>query len=153
MTATTMTCRVCAVVVPEGEFCGNCGATATARRGDGPSWLRLSAYAAAPGECVLRPAVPSTVFPRAPRHLRVAFGVALIGVVALLVGAAAAMWLAPLIGVVGVGLPVVFLAYLAVADVMADRLAGTLLVSAVLSVAGGVGWSIATDLAAARVDD
>jgi len=153
MTATTMTCRVCAVVVPEGEFCGNCGATATARRGDGPSWLRLSAYAAAPGERVLRPAVPSTVFPRAPRHLRVAFGVALIGVVALLVGTAAPMWLAPLIGVVGVGLPVVFLAYLAVADVMADRLAGTLLVSAVLSVAGGVGWSIATDLAAARVDD
>jgi len=150
---TTMTCRICAVIVPTGEFCGNCGTTATPRRGDGPPWLRLSAYAAAPGEHVLRPAVVSTIFPALPRHSRVTFGVALLGVAALLVGTALPMWVPALIGVVGAGLPAVFLAYLREADAVADLSTGRLLVTAVLGIAGGVGWSIATDVAAARVDD
>ncbi|KAA0094666.1 zinc ribbon domain-containing protein [Mycolicibacterium sp. P1-18] len=150
---TTMTCRVCAVIVPTDEFCGNCGATASPRRGDGPSWLRLSAYAAAPGERVLRPAVVSTVFPALPRHSRVAFGVALVIVVALLVGTALPMWVAALIGVVGAGLPAVFLAYLKASHTATDSSALALVVVALLGIAGGVGWSIATDVAAARVDD
>jgi hypothetical protein len=150
---TTMTCRICAVSVPTGEFCGNCGATASPRRGDGPPWLRLSAYAAAPGEHVLRPAVISTVFPSLPRHFRVAFGVALVGVVALLVGTALPMWVAALIGVVGAGLPALFLAHLKEADAGTDPSTGTLVVVALLSIAAGVGWSIATDVAAARVGD
>ena len=150
---TTMTCRICAVIVPTGEFCGNCGATASPRRGDGPPWLRLSAYAAAPGQHVLRPAVISTIFPALPRHSRMAFGVALIGVMALLVGTALPMWVAALIGVVGAGLPALFLAYLKEADAVADPSPGPLIVSALLSIVGGVAWSIATDVAAARVDD
>ena len=117
---TTMTCRVCAVIVPTGEFCGNCGATASPRRGDGPAWLRLSAYAAAPGERVLRPAVISTDLPVAATASRMAFGVALVGVVALLVGTALPMWLAALIGLVGFGLPLLFLAYLGETDAVAD---------------------------------
>lgn len=150
---TTMTCRICAVIVPTGAFCGNCGATASPRRGDGPSWLRLSAYAAAPGEHVLRPSVTSTLFPYLPRHSRMAFGVGLVGVVVLLVGTALPMWLAALIGVVGIGLPALFVAYLWEADARTDPSTSTLAVVALLSIAGGVGWSIATDLAAARVDD
>lgn len=150
---TTMTCRICAVIVPTGEFCGNCGATASPRRGDGPPWLRLSAYAAAPGEHLLRPAVISTMFPALPRHSRVAFGVALVGVLVLLVGTALPMWLAALIGVVGAGLPALFLAYLWEADAGADTSSGTLVVVALLSIVGGVGWNFATDVAAARVDD
>lgn len=150
---TTMTCRICAVIVPTGEFCGNCGATASPRRGDGPPWLRLSAYAAAPGEHVLRPAVISTLFPYLPRHSRVAFGVGLVGVVVLLVCTALPMWQAALIGVVGIGLPALFVAYLKEADAGEDPSTSTLVVTALLGVAGGVGWSIATDLAAARVDD
>ncbi|KQY06257.1 hypothetical protein ASD37_18340 [Mycobacterium sp. Root135] len=150
---TTMTCRICAVIVPTGEFCGNCGATASPRRGDGPPWLRLSAYAAAPGEHVLRPSVISTLFPYLPRHSRVAFGVGLVGVVVLLVGTALPLWQAALIGVVGIGLPALFVAYLRAADAGKDPSTSTLVVTALLGVAGGVGWSIATDLAAARVDD
>lgn len=150
---TTMTCRICAVIVPTGEFCGNCGATATPRRGDGPPWLRLSAYAAAPGEHVLRPAVISTMFPALPRHSRMAFGVALIGVMALLVGTALPMWVAALIGVVGAGLPALLLTYLKESDAVRDTSTSTLLVTALLSIVGGVAWSIATDAAAARVDD
>ena len=150
---TTMTCRICAVIVPTGEFCGNCGATASPRRGDGPPWLRLSAYAAAPGEHVLRPAVISTIFPSLPRHSRVAFGVALVGIVALLVGTALPLWQAALIGAVGAGFPALFLAYLKEADAATDSPTGTLAVVALLGIAGGVGWRFATDLAAARVDD
>ena len=103
---TTMTCRICAVIVPTGEFCGNCGATASPRRGDGPPWLRLSAYAAAPGEHVLRPSVISTLFPIAAKAFQ--DGVRRrrsIGVIVLLVGTALPLWQAALIGVVGVGLP------------------------------------------------
>lgn len=150
---TTMTCRICAVIVPTGEFCGNCGATASPRRADGPPWLRLSAYAAAPGEHVLRPSVITTLFPSLPRHLRVAFGVALLGVVALVVATALPMWLSPLIGVVCAGLPVVFLAHLREADAASDPTTVTLAVIAVLNIAGGAAWRIATDVAASRVDD
>lgn len=150
---TTMTCRICAVIVPTGEFCGNCGATASARRGDGPPWLRLSAYAAAPGQHVLRPSVTTTLFPYLPRHSRVAFSVGLVAVVVLLVGVALPMWQAALIGVVGIGLPALFVAYLKEADAVRVAPTSTLVVTALLGVTGGVGWSISTDLAAARVDD
>lgn len=150
---TTMTCRVCDVIVPTGEFCGNCGATVSPRRGDGPPWLRLSAYAAAPGEHVLRPSVTSTIFPSLPRRSRTTFGVALLGLTALLVGTALPMWLAPLIGVVGFALPVLFVAYLLKSDAVADLSLGTLVTTAGLAIAFGIGWSLATDVAAARVDD
>jgi len=102
---TPMTCRVCGVTVPAGEFCGNCGATESGRRGNGPAWLRLSAYAVAPAEHVLSPSVISTIFPSLPRHSRTAFRVALIAVVALMLGSALPLWQAALIGLLGFGLP------------------------------------------------
>lgn len=153
MTTGGMTCRVCDVVVPRGVFCGNCGATASRRRGDGPSWLRLSAYSAAPREHVLSPRVTSTIFPSLPRRSRTAFGVALVGVVALMLGTALPMWQAALIGLVGFGLPLLFLAYLKETDAFTDLSVGTLLTTAVLGIAFGVGWGLATDAAAARTDD
>ena len=150
---TTMTCRVCGVTVPAGEFCGNCGATESHRRGDGPAWLRLSAYAAAPTEHVLSPRITSTIFPSLPRRSRTAFGVALIAVIALMLGSALPMWQAALIGLVGFGLPLLFVAYLRETDAFADLSVVTLVITAVLGVAFGVGWGIATDVAAARTDD
>lgn len=149
----TMTCRVCDVIVAEGEFCGNCGATASPRRGDGPPWLRLSAYAPAPGEHVLRPSVTSTIFPALPRRSRTTFGVALLGLTALLVGTALPLWQASLIGLVGFALPVIFVAYLLESGAVADLSVGTLVAAAGLGIAFGIGWSLATDAAAARVDD
>jgi hypothetical protein len=150
---TTMTCRICDVIVPTGEFCGNCGATASRRRRDGPPWLRLSAYAAAPGGHVLRPSVTSTIFPSLPRRSRTAFTVALIGVIAMILGTAVPMWQAALIGLVGFGLPLLFLAYLAEINAFTDLSVGTLMTTAVVGIAFGVGWRLATDAAAARVDD
>ncbi|MDT5363245.1 MAG: hypothetical protein QOC69_5007 [Mycobacterium sp.] len=150
---TPMTCRVCGVTVPAGEFCGNCGARESGRRGDGPAWLRLSAYAAAPAEHVLSPSVTSTIFPSLPRHSRTAFRIALIAVVALMLGSALPLWQAALIGLLGFGVPLLFLAYLRETDAFADLSVGTLVNTAVLGVAFGVGWGIATDVAAARTDD
>ena len=150
---TTMTCRNCDVIVPTGEFCGNCGATASPRRGDGPHWLRLSAYSAAPGGHVLRPSVTSTIFPSLPRRSMTAFTVALIAVVAMILSTAVPMWQAALIGLVGFGLPLLFVAYLKESDAVADLGVATLLATAVLGIAFGVGWSLATDTAAAQVDD
>ena len=148
-----MTCRVCGVTVPAGEFCGHCGAPESPRRGDGPAWLRLSAYAAAPAEHVLRPSVTSTIFPALPWHSRTAFRVALIAVVALMLGSAIPLWQAALIGLLGFGLPLLFLAYLREADAFADLSVGTLVITAALGIAFGIGWGIATDVAAARTDD
>jgi hypothetical protein len=147
---TTMTCRICDVTVPTGEFCGNCGATASPRRGD---WLRLSAYAAASGEHVLRPSVTSTIFPSLSRNSRMTFRVALIGMIALMLGSALPMWQAALIGLVGFGTPLLFVAYLKESDAFADLSVGTLVSTAVLGIAFGIIWGLATDAAAARTDD
>ncbi|MDT5177895.1 MAG: hypothetical protein QOJ95_2093 [Mycobacterium sp.] len=150
---TDMTCRHCAVTVPAGEFCGNCGATASPRRGDGPVWLRLSAYSAASGEHVLRPSVTSTIFPALPRHSRMTFRIALVGVIAVMLGSAVPMWQAALIGLVGFGLPLLFTVYLKETDAFADLSIVTLIVTAVLGIVFGVGWGLATDAAAAATDD
>jgi membrane protein implicated in regulation of membrane protease activity len=145
------TCRVCAVDVPAGEFCGNCGATESPRRGDGP--FRLLAHAAAPNQRVMSPRLTSTLFPALPRRSRTTFGIALVGVVALMLGSAVPLWQAALIGLVGLGLPVLFVAYLAQTRALGDPSLGTVVVAVIVGVALGVGWALATDAAAAGVED
>ena len=61
----TMECRVCQTDVPAGEFCGLCGDFLKEKPGNGPSWLRLRAYGADPGEHLLRPSLASSIFPAA----------------------------------------------------------------------------------------
>ena len=70
-----------------------------------------------------------------------------------MLGSALPLWQAALIGLLGFGLPLLFVAYLRETDAFADLSVGTLVVTAVLGVAFGVGWGIATDVAAARTDD
>lgn len=149
----TMACRACGHDVAVGAFCGDCGATRSTRRGDGPDWLRLSAYAAAPDTSVSRPSITSTLFPRLPRHSRTVFAVALIGLVVVLAVTAAVQWQAPLIGIVTAGLPLLFLAYLAETDAFQDLSVGALLITAVLGNGLGVGWALGTDAAVARTED
>jgi hypothetical protein len=150
---TLTTCRLCDVSVPSGEFCGNCGADQSAQLRDGGPPLRTSAYSAAPNQGVLSPAVISTIFPSLPRHSRTAFRVAFIGLIALMLGTALPMWQAALIGLVGFGLPLLFVVYLGETDAFADLSVGTLVATAALGIAFGVGWGFATDVAAARTDD
>lgn len=78
---------------------------------------------------------------------------ALVAVVASMLGTAVPMWQAALIGLVGFGLPLLFALYLWETDAFTDlsvvALAGTSLVGIGL----GIGWGLATDVAAARTDD
>ena len=142
-------CRVCGAAPADGEFCGRCGARTTTRRGDGPEWLRRSAYAASDGP-LLRPAFTTTIFPMLPRRLLLVFRLAPAAVVALLIVTAVWRWQPPLVAVVGLGLPLLFVAYLYATDAVA-RLPRTAWVATVGIGAGlGVVWALGTEAAAAR---
>jgi hypothetical protein len=146
----TMSCRVCESDVPAGAFCGLCGAHLTPQRGNGPDWLRIRAYGAAPGEHLLRPSVASSLFPHLPHRSRTPFRVGLAVVLLALVACAALRLPAPLIAVAALGLPLLFLIYLQESDAHHDLPARTLLLTAALGIGLGVGWVLLTGAAMAR---
>jgi hypothetical protein len=147
---TTMECRVCQAEVPAGEFCGLCGDHLVERRGNGPSWLRPRAYGAAPGEHLLLPSLASSLFPNLPHRSRTAFRIVLGLVLVGLVTFATLRMPAALITVAALGLPLLFLLYLQETDAHRDIPATTLLVTAGLGIALGVGWVLLTGAAVAR---
>src|SRR6478609_7860755 len=147
---TTMECRVCQTDVPAGEFCGLCGDFLTERRGNGPSWLRIRAYGAAPGEHLLLPSLASSLFPNLPHKSRTPFRVVLTLVVIALVTFATLRMPAALITVASLGLPLLFVLYLREADAVRDLPVRTLLLTAGLGIALGVGWVMLTGAAVAR---
>lgn len=141
----TMPCRACGHNVPAGAFCGECGAALSRQRGDGPAWLRIRAYTAAPDEHLVRPSITTSVFPQLPRRSRSAFRVGLILLVVLLIVFTSLRWQPPLIGISALGLPLLFLVYLLETDAFDDLSIGTLVVSAVLGIGLGSGWAIVTE--------
>jgi hypothetical protein len=147
---TTMECRVCRTEVPAGEFCGLCGDHLVERRGNGPSWLRLRAYGAAPGEHLLLPSLASSLFPHLPDRSRTAFRIVLGLVVVGLVTFATLRMPAALITVAALGLPLLFLLYLRETDAHRDLPVSTLLLTAGLGITLGVGWVLLTGAAVAR---
>lgn len=149
-TPTTMECRVCQTEVPAGEFCGLCGDHLVERKGNGPSWLRPRAYGAAPGEHLLLPSLASSLFPHLPDRSRTAFRIVLGLVLVGLVTFAAFRMPAALITVAALGLPLLFLLYLRETDAQRDFPASTLLLTAGLGIALGVGWVLLTGAAVAR---
>ena len=148
--APTVTCRVCGTDVPRGAFCGFCGAHLFPRPGNGPDWLRIRAYAAAPGEHLLLPSVVSSLFPHLPHRSRTAFRTGLAIVVVALVVFALLRWQAPLIAVSALGFPLVFQFYLQECDVYGDLPVRTLLFATALGAALGVGWASLTGPVVAR---
>jgi len=143
-------CRVCRTDVPAGRFCGLCGAFLVPHRGDGPDWLRLKVFGAAPDEHVLKPAVAGALFPHLPEQSRTPFRVGLVMVLAALVAAGLLRMPAALITVAALGLPLLFTVYLWESDGVRD-LPGRMLGSAALLGAGlGVGWALLTGAAVAR---
>src|SRR6476661_1128172 len=117
---TTMECRVCQTEVPAGEFCGLCGDHLTERRGNGPSWLRIRAYSAAPGEHLLLPSLASSLFPQLPGRSRAPFRIVLVCVLIGLATFATLRMPAALITVSALGLPLLFVLYLREADAVRD---------------------------------
>jgi hypothetical protein len=149
----TMPCPVCGKTVPRGAFCGLCGAHLIRQHGDGPDWLRISAYGAAPGEHLLRLSLVSSVFPHLPHSSRRAFHVGLAAVILALVVFALLRWQPPLIAISALGLPLLFLIYLHESCVFDDLPVRTLLTTAVLGVGLGVGWALLTGTVVTRTYD
>jgi hypothetical protein len=140
----TLHCRVCEVDVPAGAFCGLCGVNMVPQRGDGPEWLRIKWFGAAPGEHVLRPSVASSLFPHLPPGARTQFRVVLIVCALALVAFVLLRLPAGIVAVAALGLPLLFLIYLRESDAYRDLPARTLWLTAALGIALGVGWSLLT---------
>jgi len=134
-------CAACGTDVPAAAFCGTCGAQLTTLRGDGRGLMRSGAYAAAPGEHLLRLSVASSLFPHLPHRSRMPFRVGLaillIGVVAL----AFLRWQAPMIAIGSLGFPLLFLLYLHESDVDDDLPVGSLALTTAMGAVLGVGWA------------
>jgi hypothetical protein len=137
----TAYCSVCETDVPAGAFCGYCGSHMTKQRGDGPAWLRLRAFGAAPGEHVLLPSVASSLFPHLGHHSRAPFRWGLVILVAALVVFAVLKWQAPLVAVSALGLPLLFALYLHESGAYLHLSRGALLLVAAGSIGLGVGWA------------
>jgi RNA polymerase subunit RPABC4/transcription elongation factor Spt4 len=107
MNAPLVTCPHCGSVVPEGEFCGHCGAHLTAGNA-----RRTHAFAAVPSERVAHLSIITTLFPHLPRRQGAPFRGALIAGAALVI-LLAAFHLFSLATVAAVlVLPVLYLMYL-----------------------------------------
>ncbi len=140
----TMHCAVCERDVPAGAFCRTCGAHLSPQRGNARGVLRPGAYAAAPGEHVLRLSVASSLFPHLPHRSRAPFRVALAVLFFVLLAFALLGWQAPLIAVSALGFPLLFLLYLHESDIDDDLPVSSLVLTAALGVGLGVGWALLT---------
>ncbi|MCW2623413.1 zinc ribbon domain-containing protein [Mycobacterium sp.] len=146
----TAECRVCQTDVPAGEYCGLCGCHLTPRRGEGPDWLRIRDYGAAPGEHLLQLSLASSLFPHLPPRSRTVFRIGLAVVLAALVAFSLLRLPAALITVAALGFVFLFLLYLRESDAFADIPARTWALTAVLGIGLGVGWVLLTGAAVAR---
>ena len=144
-------CPVCRVDVPAGEYCGLCGVPlAEHRAGDGPHWLRASAFSAAPGQRLLTPDLTSSLFPHLSPRSRKVF---LMGLALLVIALTAATLLrmpAALITVASLGLPLLFGLYIRESGVSRDIPWSSLALTVGLGLVLGVGWALLTGAVAAR---
>lgn len=149
----TMECSICQIDVPAGAFCGYCGAHASDEPHRGPRWLgqlRGDTFGASPGESVLMPAIASSLFPHLPQQSRTPFRVGLALVLVGLVLFAVVKMPAALITVAALGLPLLFVLYLAESSVYRDMSTWSLLLAGTLGAALGVGWTLLTGQMVAR---
>jgi len=136
-------CPECGSTVPPGEFCGDCGAYLTPRRGSTPRWLRPGAFCAAPDESVFRPSL-AMLLPQVPRPARRPFTAGLVMMVLTMAALVELYRPRAIITVAALGMPVLL--------VMCWRRAGVLQrcprwavgTTVVLAVGLAIGWVLAT---------
>jgi hypothetical protein len=146
----TAECRICQVDVPAGEYCGLCGCHLTPRPGEGPDWLRIRDFGAAPGEHLLQPSLTSSLFPHLPPRSRIVFRAGLAVVLIALVAFAVLRLPAALVTVAALGFPFLFMLYVRESDGFADIPPRTWALTAALGIGLGVGWVLLTGTAVAR---
>ena len=100
-------CPHCGISVPEGDFCGHCGAHLTTA-----SSTRRHAFAAVPSESVAHLSIVTTLFPHLAHRRGGAFRWALLGGTAAVVLLAALQLFAPATAVATFLLPALYLLYL-----------------------------------------
>ena len=146
----TLVCPACGAAVPDGTFCGCCGAELAASPGYWRTVLRPKVFAAAPREKLTVPLVTSSLFPHLERPSRSPFQAGLVALGLALVGFSWLRLIGPLITVAAFGVPVLFALYLWQTNVYRDVARHGLLVSALIGTALGVGWTLFTGGAVAR---
>jgi len=143
-------CRICKTDVPAGEYCGLCGCHLEPRKGEGPDWLRMRNYGAAPNEHLLQVSLASSLFPHLEKRSRSAFRLGLVVLLVCLVAFTLLRLPAALITVGTLGLPVLYFIYLRESDAFRDFPVRTLILTAVIGVVLGVGWVLLTGAMVAR---
>src|ERR1044072_8390150 len=108
----TTECRICKTDVPAGEYCGLCGCHLEPRRGEGPDWLRIKNFGAAPNEHLLQVSLASSLFPQLAHRSRSAFRLGLALLLVCLIVFTLLRLPAALITVGTLGLPVLYILYL-----------------------------------------
>ena len=135
-------CPHCAMTVPEGDFCGHCGAHLTTA-----STTRRHAFAAVPAESVAHLSIVTTLFPHLTHRRGGAFRWSLVGGSAAIVLLAALHLLAPATAVATFLLPALYLLYLYEVEVYESE---PWLVIGVTMVAGAIlGYVFTASLGAA----
>ena len=146
----TTECRICQTDVPAGEYCGLCGCHLQARRGEGPDWLRMRDYGAAPNEHLLQLSLASSLFPNLTPRSRSAFRLGLAVVLVALVAFTLLRLPAALVTVAALGLLFLYVIYLRESDAFRDFPVRTLVLTSVSGVVLGVGWVVLTGALVAR---
>lgn len=113
-------CPVCARQVPDGAFCGACGAHLAHGETAGRTHRR-HAYAADPDQHILHPSIISTLLPHLPHRRRLPFQVALGITTLLLIGLGAFRLTGPSIAVAALAVPFLYLLYLYEVEVYEDE--------------------------------
>ena len=146
----TAVCRICQTDVPAGEYCGLCGCHLTPRKGEGPDWLRIRDFGAAPGEHLLQPSLASSLFPHLPPRSRTVFRIGLAVVFVALVAFALLRLPGALVTVEALGIPFLFVLYLRESDGFRDIPTRTWVLTAVLGIGLAIGWVLLTGTMVAR---
>jgi len=133
-------CPICDSDGPAGAFCAHCGAGFAGAKSRWRSFLRPSSFAASPREPLSLPLVTSSLFPHLAESMRRPCRHGLLLVLAALLVFSMLKWLAPLVIVVCLGIPLLFALYVWQSGVFRN-LSGTVLASAVgVGATIGVGW-------------
>ena len=137
-----VSCHSCEREVPDGEFCGACGAHLYDTEPAGVD--RRHHFAAHPGEQVLHLSVISTMLPHLPHRQAGPFRIALVGGAVLLVALGLLDLTGPAIAAAAVIVPILYLMYLYEVEVYEDEpvivIGGTFAVGALL----GLPWAFLT---------
>lgn len=136
----TRECPACRATVPADGFCGNCGAENAASTGTWRLWLRPRTFAVAPREWVAWPLITSSLFPHLSEQSRNPFRHGLFLVLTMLTAFSLLRLLGPLVTVIYLGVPLLFLLYVWRSGALTGISASALTISATLGAGLSTAW-------------